>query len=370
VLSQGYNILSDSLDPCAFDQPTDRGNTDPLLDSLRDNGGGTATHALRPGSPAIDSGDDLDCPLTDQRGEIRPQDGNGDGMAVCDVGAYEVPGPATPSPTPTGSETATPPPTPTPTEITPTPTFPSLDVDTVTGHPGEQVSFAVRLHAQGALVVHAGADIGFDALNTPILSTPDELPDCTVNPDIHKLPIFAFQPPGCAGSACTSVRSGVFSTQMAVPIPDGSVVYTCQLGISPTAALGDYPLTISMVELLDGLGDSIPNARGNPGKVIVVPEPTATPTPTDTATPTETPTETPTDTPTMKPTATPTPIACTGDCRGDGEVTIDDLVLMVNIALGGSPVSSCPAADPGGDGEVTIDEILIAVGNANNGCPT
>ncbi len=47
------------------------------------------THALLPGSPAIDAGVAADCPTTDQRGRPRPIDGNGDGEATCDAGAYE-----------------------------------------------------------------------------------------------------------------------------------------------------------------------------------------------------------------------------------------------------------------------------------------
>jgi hypothetical protein len=62
----------------------------------QDNGGPTETHALLPGSPAVDAGDDTACPAADQRGVTRPVDGNGDGTAVCDIGAYEkaVPVPA------------------------------------------------------------------------------------------------------------------------------------------------------------------------------------------------------------------------------------------------------------------------------------
>lgn len=61
---------------------------------LADNGGPTRTHALLPGSSAIDTAADcLDlegAPLAaDQRGAARPQDGDGDGDAACDVGAYE-----------------------------------------------------------------------------------------------------------------------------------------------------------------------------------------------------------------------------------------------------------------------------------------
>ncbi len=64
-------------------------NTDPLLESLWSNGGFTMTHAIGEGSPAIDAGDSLSCPDTDQRGVPRLIDGNGDDIAVCDMGAYE-----------------------------------------------------------------------------------------------------------------------------------------------------------------------------------------------------------------------------------------------------------------------------------------
>nr|WP_298146848.1 right-handed parallel beta-helix repeat-containing protein [uncultured Pseudomonas sp.] len=46
-------------------------------------------HTLLPGSPAIDAGIG-DCSAYDQRGVPRPQDGNGDGVAVCDLGAVEL----------------------------------------------------------------------------------------------------------------------------------------------------------------------------------------------------------------------------------------------------------------------------------------
>jgi hypothetical protein len=58
---------------------------DPLL---RDPG--AANLALLSGSPAIDSGDDAHAAATDVTGVSRPADGNGDGMAVCDRGAYEL----------------------------------------------------------------------------------------------------------------------------------------------------------------------------------------------------------------------------------------------------------------------------------------
>jgi hypothetical protein len=45
--------------------------------------------ALAAGSPAIDAGDAAFCPATDILGIPRPQDGNEDGVAICDLGAYE-----------------------------------------------------------------------------------------------------------------------------------------------------------------------------------------------------------------------------------------------------------------------------------------
>lgn len=65
-------------------------DSDPLLGNLADNGGFTQTHALMMGSPVIDTLEPATCPATDQRGVTRPIDGNGDGEARCDMGAYEA----------------------------------------------------------------------------------------------------------------------------------------------------------------------------------------------------------------------------------------------------------------------------------------
>jgi hypothetical protein len=84
----GHNL--DSGTSCNFTAGSDLVNTDPKLGPLQNNGGPTLTHALLRGSLAIDAADNNGCPATDQRGVARPLDGNGDGVTVCDIGAYEA----------------------------------------------------------------------------------------------------------------------------------------------------------------------------------------------------------------------------------------------------------------------------------------
>ncbi|HXQ24070.1 MAG TPA: hypothetical protein VN812_20480 [Candidatus Acidoferrales bacterium] len=49
-------------------------------------------------------------------------------------------------------------------------------------------------------------------------------------------------------------------------------------------------------------------------------------------------------------------------------MTVDEILTMVNIALGNTPVTTCEAGDANHDGQITIDEIFTAVNNALNGC--
>lgn len=86
--SLGNNISSDTS--CALAAAGDLNSTDPLLGSLQDNGGPTLTHALLPGSPALDAGNNGACLPDDQRGVARPVDGNGDTIADCDIGSVET----------------------------------------------------------------------------------------------------------------------------------------------------------------------------------------------------------------------------------------------------------------------------------------
>jgi hypothetical protein len=87
VISNGYNL--ENANSCGLAAAGDLVNTDPRLQPLQNNGGPTRTHALPPGSPAVDAGTNSGAPGIDQRIVSRPQDGNNDGTATCDIGAYE-----------------------------------------------------------------------------------------------------------------------------------------------------------------------------------------------------------------------------------------------------------------------------------------
>ncbi|MBN1856964.1 MAG: hypothetical protein JW846_08435 [Dehalococcoidia bacterium] len=124
IASLGGNIVGDAQGwdySEEMEMPADCGDligVDPLLGPLADNGGPTLTHELLPGSPAVDGAcdcnaiadyhidwdsihllfpsstsfqDSLNATVeSDQRGEIRPVDGNGDGEERCDIGAVEM----------------------------------------------------------------------------------------------------------------------------------------------------------------------------------------------------------------------------------------------------------------------------------------
>jgi hypothetical protein len=107
VTSLGHNLAGDDGGG-VLTGPGDQINTDPLLGPLRNNGGATFTHALLPGSPAIDAGDPnfTPPPFFDQRGPGFDRVVHGH----IDIGSFE----AQPRPTPTPRPRPTPLPRPTP----------------------------------------------------------------------------------------------------------------------------------------------------------------------------------------------------------------------------------------------------------------
>jgi CSLREA domain-containing protein len=258
VVSLGHNLESGSS--CGFAAAGDLSNTDPMLGPLEDNGGFTFTHALLPGSPAIDGGS-FDCPPphVDQRGVVR--------SSPCDIGAYEAVAGAAGTPTSTPIQTENP---------TATRTTTSIQVATPTSTQAAMATSTVTL--------------------TQIPpSTPSPLPTATA----------------------------AFPT------------------ITPTATQ-TVPAT------------GTPNATSTPEGT-----PSTVPTSADT---------TPTATVTPNSTATPEDVACVGDCDGSSQVTVDEIVTGVIIALGTRLADDCPAFDRDQSMTVTVDELVEAIQNALRGC--
>jgi hypothetical protein len=57
--------------------------------------------------------------------------------------------------------------------------------------------------------------------------------------------------------------------------------------------------------------------------------------------------------------------ACAGDCDGDGTVTVDEIVLIVNVILGDVPLASCPIYTEFPD----VEDVVLAIDAALGGCP-
>jgi sugar lactone lactonase YvrE len=65
--------------------------------------------------------------------------------------------------------------------------------------------------------------------------------------------------------------------------------------------------------------------------------------------------------------ARPAP-ACTGDCDGNGRVTIEELVRGAELTVSGGAAAGCPYFDRNGNGRVEVDELVHGVNAALLGC--
>jgi uncharacterized repeat protein (TIGR01451 family)/CSLREA domain-containing protein len=87
ISSQGFNLVSDNSS--SFASPSDLIGVDPRLGPLANNTGPVLTRALLTGSPAIDAGANTML-ANDARRISRPQDGDGNGSSIRDIGAFEA----------------------------------------------------------------------------------------------------------------------------------------------------------------------------------------------------------------------------------------------------------------------------------------
>jgi len=128
--------------------------------------------------------------------------------------------------------------------------------------------------------------------------------------------------------------------------PDIHVHPSWQL-LLPGSTFGDYLVSFRLLSDSAAYADSetftvtVTNVEPTPMPTVAVPTPTATATPTVVA-------------------------ACSGDCDGSNDVTVDEILTCVNAALGTG--AGCTACDGDGDGVVTVDEVIGAVNAALVGC--
>ena len=208
----------------------------------------------------------------------------------------------------------------------------AIDIGSVRAISGQRTSVDVRLDAlDGDAPSVAGTqnEIFFDPA-APIAATDQGKPDCTVNPDIHKDGTdFLFLPPDCTPDVtCTGIRAFVLALENTGAIPDGAVLYSCAVQVAADTAVGVYPLHNANAVGSDPAGQPVV-LRGRDGQIEVI---------------------------------------CAGDCDGNGQVAIFELLRGVNILLGSEPLAACPVFDVDGSGDVRVSEIVQAVSSALRGC--
>jgi hypothetical protein len=202
---------------------------------------------------------------------------------------------------------------------TPTPRV-HIEIGSGNGGLGEAVNITVSLHVSGASVAATSNSIIPDRLLAISM--------CQLNPALEVLGK-SLVLSGVSGG----VRLVVQSPHSASEIPDGPL-YTCFVQIAESARQGRYILKNLDAEAFSPAGTPLSDVGGTDGFVTVS---------------------------FVRP-------SCVGDCNGSGQVTVDELITGVNIALDILPVSDCPQFDSDGNGSVSVDELVKAVDRALNGC--
>lgn len=159
---------------------------------------------------------------------------------------------------------------------------------------------------------------------------------------------------GFAGTNSTDATATAIATATRTPTTTPSPTVTRTLTVTRTP-------TVALVATITRTPTATPTATQTLTQSATV---TPTSTSTRTTTPTASPTRSPTSTFTVPPTASP---LCVGDCDGSDEVTVNELITLVSIALGTAQPLACPHGVQRG-AEVEIALIIQAVNNALTSC--
>jgi hypothetical protein len=129
---------------------------------------------------------------------------------------------------------------------------------------------------------------------------------------------------------CRSIQQSSYVPVRRRP-PDASPLYGCYVEIDRSATVGDYGLGCVRQLMLEPVPPGYLELGCTPGRIRVV--------------------------------------RCTGDCDGQGEVSVDDVLTGVAIALGEHDLGNCYPMDQDADGAVTVSELVEAVTHVLTGCP-
>jgi len=129
------------------------------------------------------------------------------------------------------------------------------------------------------------------------------------------------------------LRVFVQSLTNANPIPDGPL-YTCTVRAAPSALPSTYILSSESVSAFAPTGAMLPYVEGADGSIRV----------------------------------SLVPQTCPGDCDGNRQVRVEELVKGIQIDLGDQSLQTCFPFDVDGNGTVTVDELAQGVNAALKGC--
>ena len=157
-------------------------------------------------------------------------------------------------------------------------------------------------------------------------------PDCDVNPALQKTDsIFVFAPAVRSGHDVLGDVRRNYRSVFSPPIPDNSMLYSCRVAIPTTTALGRYPLACG------GPNSAKINSRGTERCRHV-----------------------------QRRRGSSSSRCCRAIAAATAAVSVDELVLGVNISLGLRPITDCLAFDTDFNGRVSVDELIKAVNAALN----